>query len=221
MKPFLETAAAAQPFRPEAARRLGLRAFTTNLSLTRSGIETFMSSPRQVLQDVFDQLGPNEQAALALVYAAGRGGAIEEPVDYTAAGNEIIDRAGGTVAGTARALRSLTGDFLMNQANGPTENRCYTFRHPTLWEGFASWLPAQPHLLPVVLSGLSNADLLSVEGYRHQVIATDTPLGAGPLTWIEARHRAHARVEMRESWCPHVWGRGSSSFLSASVVGGV
>lgn len=160
MKPFLEAAAAAQPFRPEAARRLGLRAFTTNLSLTRSGIETFMSSPRQVLQDVFDQLGPNEQAALALVYAAGRGGAIEEPVDYTAAENEIIDRAGGTAAGTARALRSLTGDFL-NQANGPTGNRCFTFRHPTLWEGFASWLPAQPHLLPVVLSGLSNADLLT------------------------------------------------------------
>lgn len=37
----------------------------------------------------------------------------------------------------------------------------------------------------------------TVEGYRHQVIATDTPLGAGPLTWIEARHRAHARVEDR------------------------
>lgn len=37
----------------------------------------------------------------------------------------------------------------------------------------------------------------TIEGYRHQVIATDTPLGAGPLTWIEARHRAHARVEDR------------------------
>jgi hypothetical protein len=37
----------------------------------------------------------------------------------------------------------------------------------------------------------------TIEGYRHQVIATDTPLGDGPLTWIEARHRAHARVEDR------------------------
>ena len=37
----------------------------------------------------------------------------------------------------------------------------------------------------------------TIEGYRHQVIATDSPLGAGPLTWIEARHRAHARVEDR------------------------
>lgn len=37
----------------------------------------------------------------------------------------------------------------------------------------------------------------TIEGYRHQVIATDTPLTGGPLTWIEARHRAHARVEDR------------------------
>ncbi|WP_034267804.1 IS1380 family transposase [Actinospica robiniae] len=37
----------------------------------------------------------------------------------------------------------------------------------------------------------------AIEGLRHQVIATDTPLGDGPLTWIEARHRAHARVEDR------------------------
>jgi hypothetical protein len=37
----------------------------------------------------------------------------------------------------------------------------------------------------------------TIEGYRHQVIATDCPLSGGPLTWIEARHRAHARVEDR------------------------
>lgn len=37
----------------------------------------------------------------------------------------------------------------------------------------------------------------TVEGYRHQVVATDTEPTAGPVTWIEARHRAHARVEDR------------------------
>jgi Transposase DDE domain group 1 len=37
----------------------------------------------------------------------------------------------------------------------------------------------------------------TIEGYRHQVIATDSPLSDGPSTWIEARHRAHARVEDR------------------------
>ena len=160
MKPFLEAAAAAQPFRPEAARRLGLRAFTATLDLTCQGVETFMSNPRQVLRDVFDQLGSNEHAALALVYAAGKGGVIEEPLDFTTAQVEIVNRAGGTTAGAARALRTLTGDFL-SQTDGSVGNRCFTFRHPTLWEGFASWLPTQPSLLPVVLAGLSDTDLLT------------------------------------------------------------
>jgi len=37
----------------------------------------------------------------------------------------------------------------------------------------------------------------TVEGMRHQVIATDTPAGHGSVQFLEARHRAHARVEDR------------------------
>jgi hypothetical protein len=37
----------------------------------------------------------------------------------------------------------------------------------------------------------------TVEGMRHQVIATDTPPGHGCIQFLEARHRAHARVEDR------------------------
>jgi hypothetical protein len=37
----------------------------------------------------------------------------------------------------------------------------------------------------------------TIEGWRHQVIATDTPPGQGSLQYLEARHRAHARVEDR------------------------
>lgn len=37
----------------------------------------------------------------------------------------------------------------------------------------------------------------TVEGMRHQLIATDSPVGTGPITWLDARHRAHARVEDR------------------------
>ena len=33
------------------------------------------------------------------------------------------------------------------------------------------------------------------DGWRYQCVATDTP--AGQLAWLEARHRAHARVEDR------------------------
>jgi len=37
----------------------------------------------------------------------------------------------------------------------------------------------------------------TVEGWRHQVVATDTPPGHGSIQHLEARHRAHARVEDR------------------------
>ncbi|MBS2548420.1 transposase [Catenulispora sp. NL8] len=34
----------------------------------------------------------------------------------------------------------------------------------------------------------------TVEDMRHQLIATDSPAGSGSLPWLDARHRAHARV---------------------------
>ncbi|WP_406068013.1 IS1380 family transposase [Micromonospora sp. NBC_01638] len=37
----------------------------------------------------------------------------------------------------------------------------------------------------------------TIEGWRHQVVATDTPPGTGSIQHLEARHRAHARVEDR------------------------
>jgi Transposase DDE domain group 1 len=37
----------------------------------------------------------------------------------------------------------------------------------------------------------------TIEGFRHQVLATDTPAGHGSIQYLEARHRAHARVEDR------------------------
>jgi hypothetical protein len=36
-----------------------------------------------------------------------------------------------------------------------------------------------------------------IVGWRHQVFITDTPYGHGPIQYLEARHRAHARVEDR------------------------
>ncbi|MDM4718467.1 IS1380 family transposase [Micromonospora sp. WMMA1363] len=37
----------------------------------------------------------------------------------------------------------------------------------------------------------------TIEGFRHQVMATDTGPGNGSIQHLEARHRAHARVEDR------------------------
>ena len=70
LKPFLEHAATVEPFRPEMARRLGLRSFTAGLDVSRPGVEKFMAHPRQLLRDVYTGFGADEQAALTLVYAA-------------------------------------------------------------------------------------------------------------------------------------------------------
>jgi hypothetical protein len=160
MKPFLDHAAAAQPFRPEMARRLGLRAFTASVAVTETGIAEFMTHPRQFLRDVYEQLGAGQQAALALVYAAAIDGSLESPLALTGAQREIIERAGSTPAGAARALQALTGSFL--QVTGPPLGRPgWAFRHPTLWEGFASWVSTQSHLLTVVLAGITDSELLT------------------------------------------------------------
>lgn len=37
----------------------------------------------------------------------------------------------------------------------------------------------------------------TIEGMRHQMMATDTPPGHGSIQFLEARHRGHARVEDR------------------------
>ena len=37
----------------------------------------------------------------------------------------------------------------------------------------------------------------TIEGLRHQVVATDTPVGGGSIQYLETRHRGHARVEDR------------------------
>ena len=159
MKPFLGDAASAAPFRPEMARRLGLRAFTSGITLTKPGITEFMTHPRQFLRDVYEQLNPDQHAALALVYAAAPDSGLGNPLILDEAQRDIIDRAGSTPAGAARSLQSLTGDFL--QATAPPFSKAgWAFRHPTLWEGFASWIATQSHLLTVVLDGLTDDALL-------------------------------------------------------------
>ena len=39
----------------------------------------------------------------------------------------------------------------------------------------------------------------TIEGWRHQIVATDTPPGNGSIQHLEARHRAYARVESYSS----------------------
>ncbi len=118
-----------------------------------------MTHPRQFLRDVYGELGPDEQAALALVYAAAPDGSLTNPLSLDEAQLDIITRACATPAGVARSLDALTGSFLQVTAP-PLGQPGWAFRHPTLWEGFASWVATQTHLLTVLLHGLTDAALL-------------------------------------------------------------
>ncbi|MFI5898496.1 IS1380 family transposase, partial [Actinoplanes sp. NPDC051513] len=52
------------------------------------------------------------------------------------------------------------------------------------------------------------------DGWRYTAFVTNTPIGA--LQWLEARHRAHARVETRVSQCTHTGRSWSWRSLSSS-----
>ena len=93
------------------------------------------------------------------VYAAAPDGSLASPLALDEAQRDIIARAGATPAGVARGLDALTGSFL--QVTAPRLGQSgWALRHPTLWEGFASWVATQTHLLTVLLGGLTDSALL-------------------------------------------------------------
>ncbi|MFC7218183.1 hypothetical protein ACFQLX_08385 [Streptomyces polyrhachis] len=208
MKPHLEAASDAIPFRPEAARRLGLQAFTANLAMTQQGVTTFMAQSQQLLNDLYDQLDAHAHAALALAYATARDKALPglpNPVLFDASDRDILERAGSTPAGVSKALAALAGTFLrLNTSSNGQEY--WTFHHPTLREGFAGWLTTQPHLLPMVLIGmsdqalLSRTDCLSPSSTQRQ----GTLLRIPPSLYEEVAHRLAALRQQRrgplEDW---------------------
>ena len=158
MKPHLDSAAIVAPFRPEVARRLGLRAFTARLTIDRAGIEDFMQKPTEFLHDVYGQLDSDSQAALGLVYVATRDGNLSRAAGLDAQQLEIIASIGGTPAGVMKAVSNLVGTFLREDGD-PFSSEGVSFRHPTLREGFASWISRQPHLLGILIAGFPDQRL--------------------------------------------------------------
>ncbi|MEV4545242.1 AAA family ATPase [Micromonospora echinaurantiaca] len=121
MKPHLEAAADADAFRPESARRLGLQAFTRGLALDGSGVISFISRPKQYLTDVYFELDPAAQAALALIYSAGAGG-LATYFRVTQAERNVIEAAGSTPAACAASIGSLVGTFLRKEIRDGRES---------------------------------------------------------------------------------------------------
>ncbi len=159
MKPLLECAAEVEPFRPEAARRLGLRAFTRNLAIDGKSIASFIANPSSFLDDIYGQLGANSRAALALVYISSHGG-LPSTLRLNKPQRELVAGMGATVGGIGSALQALGGTFLREEMT-ESRSRIWTFRHPTLREGFASFLSRQDHLMYSVVAAIDDNALIT------------------------------------------------------------
>ena len=160
IKANLADAADQEPFRPEVARRIGSQSFTKGLDKTPWAIREFMAKPNKFLQDVFEGLESDHVGALAMVYQAG-----ELPVPLGAPTKDRADLLaliGSTYDRMAGALSVLDGTFLRcapNPGSGDLQ-ACWTFRHPTLREGFASFMATNPSWLEIFLLGLDDDAIL-------------------------------------------------------------
>lgn len=160
IKAHLADAADQEPFRPEVARRLGSQSFTKGLSRSLSAIQEFMAKPNKFLRDVYEGLEPDHVGALAMVYQSG-----ELPIPLARPTKEHIDLLaliGSTYDQISGALSVLDGTFLRCAPKpGSGDLQAYwTFRHPTLREGFASFMAANPSWLEIFLLGLSDDAVL-------------------------------------------------------------
>lgn len=139
MKPYLADAADCTPFRPEVARRLGRRELTPTLQLSREGVLQFMSRPVEFLAEVYSGLDSSHISALALVYLEGD---LVAPLSLSESQANVLVMLGGNIAATAEALVALEGPFLRRGSlpgMSPGAEH-WSFRHPSLREGFASFI---------------------------------------------------------------------------------
>ncbi len=162
LKPYLTDVADQQPFRPEIARRLGHNAFTHGIAnITRQAVSDFMAKPIEFLRDVFDELEPRHIGALALVYQAGELPTYFETV--TPERIELLNLLRTVPTEINESLRSLNGTFLRcgQKAGYADAQEYWSFRHPTLREGFASYIARNSGFLKVFIEGLEDIQVLN------------------------------------------------------------
>lgn len=161
LRPHLAAAADGTVFYPETARRLGNQAFTRNMAISSTSVRRFLGEPVGYLEDVYKELGPDEIAALALVYQEGQ---LPVPLNAVDHGREALLRlVGAEERRVAPALDTLEGTFLRRsgQPGSVDLQEYWTFRHPTLREGFAAYLAQSPRLIPALIRGLDDDKVLT------------------------------------------------------------
>ncbi|WP_371518245.1 hypothetical protein [Kitasatospora sp. NBC_01300] len=159
IKPHLEVAASVEPFRPEAARRLGSSRFTQGLCITRRRVQEFMADPGSFLRDVYAGMERSHIGALALVYMAVN---LPSPIYLSDFQSAALTRIGCSSASALQSLSQLEGTFLRygsSDSDGGAD--CWSFRHPTLREGFAALMAEDPTMLDLFIEGIQDGSGLS------------------------------------------------------------
>lgn len=160
LKSHLCDAADRAPFRPEVARRLGRKAYTKDMTITGETVRDFVSRPSSFLRDVYEGIGADHVGAMAMVYQAGE---LRVPLEWPSREQEdLLAQVGSSYNRVARSLAELEGTFLRRAARpGSSDLQEYwSFRHPTLREGFADFLAADPNLLELFIRGLDDKKIL-------------------------------------------------------------
>jgi hypothetical protein len=154
-KPFANMVAAHPQFSPEVARRLGLSAFSGDLSLDHRAITTFVSNPSDYLEEIIGGLPDAGQAALAHILMSG--GSL--PINGDEEQRRLVcDAYGVTPSALLRELGAMEGAFCVRavQDGEPV----WRYRHPTIGEAVATVAAKSPALLDVYLRGANPTRIL-------------------------------------------------------------
>lgn len=201
---YLQDVAASPEFQPETARRLGHRAFTSQIQHGGQLLD-YVRHPLDFLTDVLNQLEPAARAALACVYLSGDG--LPTPVKLSDQQTETVTLLGTTTPEVMQAFSHLNETFLMPlaDAHGGVQWR---FRHPTVREGFAAAIADDPNAVHIVLNGLTDDELVK------QVDCGGTE--AGTLITIPAHLYPDvvARTPLAPALADDTWYSPLASFLS-------
>ena len=149
LKPFLADVASHPQFSPEIARRLGDPLFTKELTLTKAGLEKFVSHPVELLCEIIRTIDPGSRSALALVFM--RGGQLPSPVNMTDDEERAVALLGGSISIVRGALNALDGSLILRSIQGGIYS--WKFKHPTIRDAFATVIAEDRELLDIYLAG--------------------------------------------------------------------
>jgi hypothetical protein len=158
IKPHLEAVASHPRFAPEAARRLGDRAFTKNVRADRDGLIDFVENQREFLVEVLTGLDTDSKAGLALIFM--RSGVLESPIRLSSGESDALDRLGSTLGTCAGALAAMTGSLVKHVLTADAV-AVWQFKHPTIGDAFAELLLRNPELLGIYVCGAPFRQLLN------------------------------------------------------------